>query len=332
MDYARARRMANPMGHMANWRYTRGLHDLGNSCFAYLQPDGSWGFSNAGLVVSDGRALLVDTLMDLKLTGAMLDEMHRKVPESKKIGTLVNTHSNPDHTFGNQLVEGAEIIASEACFEEMKAQDPAMMAGMMANAAALGEGAKFLHELMGPPKFDWTGVVATLPTRTFDRELRLRMGSKTLELVNVGPAHTGGDTMVHVPADRTVFTGDILFIDSHPVIWDGPITNWIAACDKILSWDVETIVPGHGPITDKAGVRRFRGYLVYIRDEARKRFDAGLDPEEAARDISLDPYSDWLDSERLVANVAALYREFGADMDMNVLNAFAMMARFRHCH
>lgn len=208
-----------------------------------------------------------------------------------------------------------------------------MMAGMMANAASLGEGAKFLHELMGPPKFDWQGVVATLPTRTFDRELTLRVGSKTLELVNVGPAHTAGDTMVYVPEDRTVFTGDILFIDSHPVIWDGPITNWITACDKILSWEVETIVPGHGPITDKTGVRRFRGYLVYIRDEARKRFDAGLDPEEAARDISLDPYSDWLDSERLVANVAALYREFGAtNVDMNVLNAFAMMARFRNHH
>jgi glyoxylase-like metal-dependent hydrolase (beta-lactamase superfamily II) len=317
---------------MANWQYTRGLHDLGSGCFAYLQPDGSWGFSNAGLVVSDGKSLLVDTLMDLKLTGAMLDEMRRKVPESKQIGTLVNTHSNPDHTFGNQLVEGAEIIASEACFEEMKAQDPVMMAGMMAKAAELGEGAKFLRDLMGPPKFDWTGVVATLPTRTFDRELSLRLGSKTLQLVNVGPAHTGGDTMIHIPEDRTVFTGDILFIESHPVIWDGPITNWIAACDKILSWDVETIVPGHGPITDKAGVRRFRGYLVYIRDEARKRFDAGLDPEEAARDISLDPYSDWLDSERLVANVAALYREFGADIDMNVLNAFGMMARYRHHH
>jgi len=317
---------------MANWQYTRGLHDLGSGCFAYLQPDGSWGFSNAGLVVSDGKSLLVDTLMDLKLTGSMLDEMRRKVPQSKQIGTLVNTHSNPDHTFGNQLVEGAEIIASEACFEEMNAQDPAMMAGMMANAASLGEGAKFLRDLMGPPKFDWTGVVATLPTRTFDRELTLRVGSKALELVNVGPAHTGGDTMVYVPEDRTVFTGDILFIESHPVIWDGPITNWITACDKILSWDVETIVPGHGPITDKAGVRRFRGYLVYIRDEARKRFDAGLDPEEAARDISLDPYSDWLDSERLVANVAALYREFGADIDMNVLNAFGMMARYRHHH
>ena len=317
---------------MANWQYTRGLHDLGSGCFAYLQPDGSWGFSNAGLVVSDGKSLLVDTLMDLKLTRSMLDEMRRKVPESKNIGTLINTHSNPDHTFGNQLVEGAEIIASEACFEEMKAQDPAMMAGMMANAAALGEGAKFLRDLMGPPKFDWTGVVATLPTRTFDRELTLRVGSKALELVNVGPAHTGGDTMVYVPDDRTVFTGDILFIESHPVIWDGPITNWIAACDKILSWDVETIVPGHGPITDKAGVSRFRGYLVYIRDAARARFNAGLGPEEAARDISLDPYSDWLDSERLVANVAALYREFGADVDMNVLNAFAMMARYRHHH
>ena len=59
---------------------------------------------------------------------------------------------------------------------------------------------------------------------------------------------------MYVPADKTLFTGDILFIDGHPIMWAGPVENWIAACETILAMDVETIVPGHGPVTDKKGV------------------------------------------------------------------------------
>ena len=62
---------------VSKWAYTKGLHDLGNGCYGYLQPDGSWGWSNAGLVVDGGESLLVDTLFDLKLTREMLDTMRR---------------------------------------------------------------------------------------------------------------------------------------------------------------------------------------------------------------------------------------------------------------
>ena len=111
-------------------------------------------------------------------------------------------------------------------------------------------------------------------------------GDKTVKLVEVGPAHTRGDVLAYVPEDRTVFTGDILFVGGHPVVWAGPIGNWIKACDLMLSWDVETVVPGHGPITDKSGVRALKHYLEFTRAEAKKRFDAGMTDEEAARDIA----------------------------------------------
>jgi glyoxylase-like metal-dependent hydrolase (beta-lactamase superfamily II) len=131
-----------------------------------------------------------------------------------------------------------------------------------------------------------------------------------VRLVNVGPAHTRGDVLAYVPKERTVFTGDILFIGGHPAVWAGPVANWIAACDTILGWDVETIVPGHGPITDKDGVRRLKAYFEYITIEARRRFEAGMREEDAARDIALDGFRGWLDEERMVVNVHALYREF----------------------
>jgi cyclase len=86
---------------LSRWQYTKGLHDIGNGCFAYLQPDGGWGWSNAGLIVSGEQNLLVDTLFDLKLTQEMLDTMRDAVPGARRIKTLVNTHANGDHTFGN---------------------------------------------------------------------------------------------------------------------------------------------------------------------------------------------------------------------------------------
>ena len=77
--------------------YRKGLHDLGTGCFAWLQPDGSWGWSNAGLVADGDASLLVDTLFDLRLTREMLDAMRDAVPAAARIGTLVNTHANGDH-------------------------------------------------------------------------------------------------------------------------------------------------------------------------------------------------------------------------------------------
>lgn len=314
---------------MPNWQYTKGLHDLGRGCHAYLQPEGSWGWSNAGLIADSGETLLVDTLMDVRLTRDMLESMRRAVPAAARIGTLVNTHANPDHTFGNQLLAGASIIASAACAEEMPHTPPQMLAAMEKNWRVLGEGAAFFHETMGK-HFNFEEVVLTFPTRTFERELALTVGSKNVNLVNVGPAHTGGDVLVHVPEERVVFTGDILFIGGHPVMWAGPIDNWIKACEMILAWDVETIVPGHGPITDKTGVWRFKAYMETLKREARQRFDAGMSWLDAAEDIQIEGYADWIDGERIVANVAALYREFSGGKERHETpELFAAMGRFR---
>jgi cyclase len=294
---------------MARASYTKGLHDLGKGCFAWLQPDGSWGWSNAGLVVDGDESLLVDTLFDLRLTGEMLDAMRRSVPAAARIGTLVNTHANGDHCYGNELVEGAVIVASQACAEEFGAVTPAMLAGLVEHAGELGEAGAFFRRVFG--SFDFAAVTPTPPTETFEGSQVRRVGDLEVRLLEVGPAHTRGDVLVHVPRERTVFTGDILFVDGHPIMWEGPVGNWIRACETLLAMDAETIVPGHGPVTDAAGVRAVRDYLAYIEGEARTRFEAGMPMREAARDISLADYASWGDAERIAVNVATLYREFG---------------------
>ena len=317
---------------MADWAYTKGLHDLGKGCWAWLQPDGGWGWSNAGLIADGEATLLVDTLFDLPLTGEMLGAMRRAVPAAKSIDTLVNTHANGDHTYGNQLVNGAEIVSSRACRDEMERRPPEAFIERARNWQAHGRGGALIHELMGR-KFDFEGIVNTLPTRTFDDALSLRVGDKRVELVNVGPAHTRGDVLVHVPDDRTVFTGDIVFVGGHPVMWAGPVANWIAACDRILGWDVETVVPGHGPISDKAAVRELRDYLAALRDQARARYDAGLTWVEASEEIIADFFRHWIDRERVFINVSGLYREFaGETRPPGVMEVFDTMAAWYWSH
>ncbi len=309
----------------AGFGYRRGLADLGNGSFAWVQPDGSWGWSNAGLITDGDQSLLVDTLFDLKLTREMLNAMRDAAPlAATKIGTLVNTHHNGDHCYGNELVHGAEIVASVHAAEEMKHEQPSVLANFMKAAPGLGLTGEYLKHCFGA--FEFNGITPMLPTTTFSGHLSRKVGNKAVELIEVGPAHTGGDVLVHVPADRTVFTGDILFVEGTPIMWAGPVGNWIEACERIVALDCETIVPGHGPVTDKRGVRAVQNYLRYIHDEARKRFDAGLSARDAAHDIALGDYDSWGDAERIAVNVATLYREFAGDTSApNAAELFGVM-------
>ncbi len=305
--------------------YVKGLQEVGDGLYAYLQPDGGWGWSNAGLIVDGESTLLVDTLFDLALTGEMLASMRRAVPAAARIDTLVNTHGNGDHCYGNQLVGDARIIASERAVADMNELPPAAMAALVEQAPAMGELGAFFLKCFGA--FDFAGVELTLPRETFAGELTLRVGDRQLHLIEVGPAHTGGDTLIHLPAQRVLFSGDILFSQAHPIAWAGPVSNWIAACDRILAMDVETIVPGHGPLTGPDAVRELRAYFEYLYEQARAAHQQELSPLQAARSIAMDRWVDWGEPERLVVNIANIYAELSGEHEPpNPLSAFQQMA------
>jgi cyclase len=316
------RRAAIPLAEMS---YVKGLQEVGEGLYAYLQPGGSWGWSNAGLVVDGEGTLLVDTLFDLALTREMLRAMRDAVPAAARIDTLVNTHANGDHCYGNQLLGDARILASERTAAEMTDLPPAAMAALVEQAPNMGELGAFFLECFGA--FDFTGIELALPGETFSGELKMRVGDRELHLIEVGPAHTRGDTLVYAPAQRVLFSGDILFAGAHPIAWAGPVSNWIDACERILSMDVDVIVPGHGPLSGLAAVAELKAYFEYLYAEAGTRYAEGMTALQAARSISLERWADWGDAERLVVNIANIYAErSGEEEPPNPLVAFEQMA------
>ncbi len=307
--------------------YELGLHELGDGCFAYLQPDGGWGWSNAGLVVGDGASLLVDTLFDLALTARMLESMAAHT-EAAPIATVLNTHANGDHCYGNQLMAGAEIVASTATAHEMREVPPAMLAALN---GAPGEVGELFRSFFGSFAFD--GIEMRLPDRTFDDRLELDVGGRVVELIEVGPAHTSGDTLAYVPDAATIYTGDILFIGGTPIVWAGPLSNWVAACDLMLGMDIDTVVPGHGPVTDKGGIAQVRDYLAFVDGRAREHQASGEDAWDAARAIAHEigarpDFSGWGEFGRIVVNVETTYRSLDPEhRTPDIVEQFRRMAR-----
>jgi glyoxylase-like metal-dependent hydrolase (beta-lactamase superfamily II) len=254
------------------------------------------------------------------------------ITDRHPIGQAFNTHGNGDHWYGNELLpDNIPIVASASAIEDMRAAPPAAVHALF-NEVDLGpEFDAFARRAMR--KFDFAAVTERLPTESFEHQLNLTVGDRRIHLIELGPAHTKGDSIAHVPDANVVFTGDILFIEGTPMMWAGPIQNWLNACERIIELRARTIVPGHGPITDNAGVRDVQRYLTYIRDEAKQRFDAGMDEEAAADDIDIRDFRDWGDPERLAANVANLYREFDPELPpLSPPELFVKMARWSARH
>ncbi|WP_261555409.1 MBL fold metallo-hydrolase [Frankia tisae] len=292
--------------------YTKGLHEVAAGIWAWLAPDGSWGWSNAGLVTGQDASLLVDTLFDLELTREMLTAM-APITARRPISDLVNTHGNGDHCFGNVLVpEHTRIHAAPGVSRHLVEDESPQFLAQVVSVDLGPVLTPFITRAFGPFRFD------DISLRTPDQEITgpgtLTVGDREVHVLPLGPAHTDSDVVVHIPAAATVFAGDLLFIGSTPIMWAGPISSWIAALDTIIALDPDVIVPGHGPVTDLDGVNEVRAYLHHVDTQARTAFAAGIDWKHAALGMDLDRFASLRDAERITVTTYNIYR--GLDPDL----------------
>ncbi len=299
-------------------RYETGLVDVAPDTCAWLQPNGDWSESNAGLVIGDGAAALIDTAWDLRLTQRILDAVAERT--DAPITAAIATHGDGDHVNGFQLVPGAAFVTSEAAAADLAKERPAGLRRSQLGCTLLrtvGVGAPrrfgtYVGGMLQP--FDFSGIKLRAPDRTFTDELDLEVGGRELQLRRLGPAHTAGDTIVHVPSTRTVFAGDLLFTGVTPNSWSGTVDSWRTALERIVELEPEVVVPGHGPVGGLDAVAELDRYWGWLQTQATPLLRDGLSPARAARKIVLSetfrdqPWSTWESVERTVCNVVVIDR------------------------
>jgi glyoxylase-like metal-dependent hydrolase (beta-lactamase superfamily II) len=303
------------------------LREIARGVYACLQPDRGLGTSNSGLV-ERGGGLVIDTFWDLPHTRHLIETYARVWAAPAR--RVVNTHHNGDHCWGNQLFAGAEIIGHRMCAAAFGRERPEFMQALRDGATSEDPLRRTFARLLAD--WDFAGIELVPPTTLVDDRLVLDLDGTAVELRWVGPAHTAGDLILHLPAERVVFTGDVLFRLCTPIGWEGTFARWIAALDEIVALEPAVVVPGHGPLCGVEGPREMQSYLRYVRAEAACGFEAGLSPLATARRIDLGPYAGWTEPERIVFQVERAYRELRGepwDTPLDVTSVFGSMLALR---
>ena len=289
---------------------------VSDNCFAALCEKNRVCDANSGLI-NVGGGVVVDTQSDLAHARQMIEMFSKVWPAMPK--RVINTHEDADHVWGNQLFEGAEIIAHRSVPERMKqVADPEELQKLMHGVGDLPtrQALQAVHPglvaagMQLREDYNFDGIELVYPTTLFDTRYELDLDGTEVHLIYVGPCHQVGDTIIHVPKERVVFAGDVLFRQCTPMGWTGSFQKWFQCIDLLIQLKPEVIVAGHGPLCGIEGATEMKAYLQYVRDESRKCFDAELTSLDAAKRIEFGPYGEWRAPARLYMNVERAYREF----------------------
>ncbi|MEU9037132.1 MBL fold metallo-hydrolase [Streptomyces sp. NPDC048352] len=272
--------------------------------YAYVQPDGGWCLNNAGWISDGGRTLLVDTAATQRRALALREAVAAAgVPMPR---TVVNTHHHGDHTYGNGVFAPEAVVVGHD------------------NARAEQLAAGHQLELIWPGT-DFGAIEITAPDLTYSDRLTLHVGDTEVQVIHPGVAHTTGDSVVWLPGRRVVFTGDLVFAGGTPFLAMGSLAGSLRALELLRTLGAETVVPGHGPLTDASAYEATERYLRYVAELAREGREKGLTPLEAARGAELGEFAGWRESERLVANLHRAYAELAGEPEGAPLDIMAVL-------
>ncbi len=222
--------------------------------------------ANVGFIVTDEGVVVVDSGATWQSARALHAAIRRITDQPVK--WVINTGGQDHRWLGNGYFreQGAEIIAHVKAKADMAARGADQLAAL----------APVLKE-----KLD--GTRAVLPTRTFDDRLALTPGGREIRVIHFGAAHTPGDSVVWLPRERVLFTGDVVYVDRLlGVIPVSSVKSWLTAFDAMAKLEPKTIVPGHGAVCDLAKARRDTyDYLVLLRTHMKKAVADFVDLQRA---------------------------------------------------
>lgn len=227
--------------------------------------------SNNSVVIGRDGLILVDS--PHRLSDAV--RWRDVVAEYGEARFIVNTDHHPDHTIGNRVMPG-EIVAHAETRRRLLTEAPTMEYLVRLFEQLDPEGLPLLE-----------GYEVRVPNVVFESSMTLHLDDATLELT-YQPGHTRNSILAWLPEDRVLFSGDIVCEAGLPSFQDSRVADWFDALDVVDAYDYEFVVPGHGEVTDRAGVERYRNLGRAVVAQVAERIAKGEAEEQVTAEVRFD--------------------------------------------
>ncbi len=219
---------------MSGFASTTDLQDKTIS-FSELAP-GVFGYTaegdpNSGVVIGDEGVLVVDA----QATPAMAQDVIARIRgvTDKPVRHVVLSHYHAVRVLGASAYRGAEVIASDVC------RDMIVERGQQDMDSEIGRFPRLFRGREGIPGLTW-------PTLVFHKRMTLWLGRREVQIIHIGRSHTAGDTVVWLPQERVLFSGDVVEFGATPYCGDAHFTDWPATLEAVRALGAERLVPGRG--------------------------------------------------------------------------------------
>jgi glyoxylase-like metal-dependent hydrolase (beta-lactamase superfamily II) len=226
------------------------------------------GDPNTGIVIGDDAVLVADT----QATPAMAADVIRRIREvtDKPIKYVVLTHYHAVRVLGASAYRPQQILASQDTYDLIVERGEADKASEMGRFPRLFRAAESV-----PPGLTW-------PTITFTGKMTVWLGKLEVQLLQLGRGHTKGDTVVWLPGEKTLLSGDLVEFDATPYAGDAYFQDWPKTLDNVAALQPLALVPGRGPALKgaaqvKAGLDATRSFISDVWRQVKAGADAGQD-------------------------------------------------------
>lgn len=286
------------------------LEEIAEGVFACISSEGGGAMGNAGIVDLGDRTIIFDTFEtpiaaeDLRVVGEYLT--------GRPASWVVNSHSHPDHWFGNQVFSRESIVITSQITAELMDEYVEDVQEEKSNPSELEE---YLQDQINQLELEtdnikkqvlksaiarWKFYLESLPNlnlrlpdQAFQGKITLHGSLRDVELIDVGPAHTPGDCYLTIPSEKTILLGDIGFFNQLPFMADCDPGGWISILNELKTSKYRIFFPGHGPVGGAEDLDILERYISMLKKKVADAIEEGTTVDEVLNQQITEPYETW---------------------------------------
>ena len=260
---------------------------LDNGLFTYypesakkLQAQGKPVATSGGFIVGDKGVLIIDTMLNKRLNQQVQDLVKDKA--GKPIKYAVNTSAHGDHSYGNMYLPKDTIVIQHSNTQKYVSKNFKADTEFMIKNFGKGRGIEEIIPRTGDILVETNG------------KIKIDLGGKVVEIIDFGFAQTGGDLFIWEPTSKVLWAGNAIVAPKPALTWllDGHLVETLTTLTKVYNFlpDDARIVPGHGAVMSKEGIKWHIDYLATVKKQVQAAIDEGLTLEQTVEKVKMPEF------------------------------------------